>query len=353
MFNFFAAEIHASARRNALSKFTMPAMSPTMTEGGVAQWKVKEGQKYSAGDVLLEIVRILCFCSPWHVSHVSCQETDKATIDVEAAEDGILAKIMVSTAQKIQDAPHTLPKSADGSKGISVGFPIAIIGEEGDDLSGAHALASEASKPHHQSKKAEEKAPEPKETPKEESKPTPTPSKAELPTGDIIFATPIAKKIALERGIPLAEVKGTGPNGRIIREDVEKFKPSMERVGASTSQPAVTTPEFTDIPLTNMRRTIGSRLTEAKRDRPHYYLTVDIDMGKVLKLREVFNKSLAEKDKGAKLSVNDFIVKAVGLALADVPEANTSWMGEYIRQYGFRLFEDRPVYPLSPQMEEG
>jgi len=270
-----------------------------MTEGGIAQWKVKEGQKYSAGDVLLEI------------------ETDKATIDVEAPEDGILAKIM----------------STDGSKGISVGFPIAIIGEEGDDLSHAHALASEASKHHHQSTKAEEKAPEPKETPKEEPKPTSTPSKAEIPTGDIIFATPIAKKIALERGIPLAKVKGTGPNGRIIREDVEKFKPSTESVGASASQPVTTTSEFTDIPLTNMRRTIGSRLTEAKRDRPHYYLTVDIDMGKVLKLREVFNKSFAEKDKGAKLSVNDFIVKAVGLALADVPEANTSWMGEYIRQW--------------------
>jgi pyruvate dehydrogenase E2 component (dihydrolipoamide acetyltransferase) len=269
-----------------------------MTEGGIAQWKVKEGQKYSAGDVLLEI------------------ETDKATIDVEAPEDGILAKII----------------SPDGSKGVPVGYPIAITGEEGDDLSGAHALASEASEPQPQSTKAE-KAPEQKETPKEEPKPTPTPSKTELPAGNIIFATPIAKKLALERGIPLAKVKGTGPNGRIIREDVESFKPSAQSVGASTSQSAAATPDFTDIPLTNMRRTIGSRLTEAKRDRPHYYLTVDIDMGKVLKLREVFNKSLAEKDKGAKLSVNDFIVKAVGLALADVPEANTSWMGDYIRQW--------------------
>ena len=232
--------------------------------------------------------------------------------------------------------PHSLPKSLDGSKGVAVGFPIAIIGEEGDDLSGAHALASEASSPQPQSTKAEEIPPEPKESPKEEPKPTPTttPSKAELPTGNIIFATPIAKKIALERGIALAKVKGTGPNGRIIREDVEKFKPSTESASASASQPAATTStsEFTDIPLTNMRRTIGSRLTEAKRDRPHYYLTVDIDMGKVLKLREVFNKSFAEKDKGVKLSVNDFIVKAVGLSLADVPEANTSWMGEYIRQ---------------------
>jgi len=270
-----------------------------MTEGGIAQWKVKEGQKYSTGDVLLEI------------------ETDKATIDVEAPEDGILAKII----------------SPDGSKGVSVGSTIAIIGEEGDDLSGADALASESSKPQPEPTRAKEKTPElPKEQPKEIPQSTPTTSKVELPTGDIIFATPIAKKIALERGIPLAKVKGTGPNGRIIREDVEKFVPSSESVGTSVSQPA-TTPEYIDTPLTNMRRTIGSRLTEAKRDRPHYYLTIGIDMGKVLKLREVFNKALAEKDKGAKLSVNDFIVKAVGLALADVPEANTSWMGEYIRQW--------------------
>ena len=238
-----------------------------------------------------------------------------------------------------ENTSHSFPKSPDGSKGVSVGSPIAIIGEEGDDLSGADALASEASKPQPEPTKAEEKAPEPKQTPKEEPKLIPTSSKAELPTGDIIFATPIAKKIALERGIPLAKVKGTGPNGRILREDVEKFKPSTESAGASTSQPTATTPEYTDVPLTNMRRTIGSRLTEAKRDRPHYYLTVDIDMGKVLKLREVFNKMLAEKDKAAKLSVNDFIVKAVGLALADVPEANTSWMGEYIRQYVSHLIK--------------
>lgn len=109
----------------------------------------------------------------------------------------------------------------------------------------------------------------------------------------------------------------------------------------STSQPAATSSEYTDVPLTNMRRTIGSRLTEAKRDRPHYYLTVDIEMDKVLKLRAAFNKAFAEKDKGAKLSVNDFIVKAVGLALADVPEANTSWMGEYIRQCVSCSLKDR------------
>jgi len=139
----------------------------------------------------------------------------------------------------------------------------------------------------------------------------------------------------LEKGIPLAKIKGTGPSGRIIREDVEKYKPAAEPAAAPApaSPSTSSTSEYTDVPLTNMRRTIGSRLTEAKRDRPHYYLTVDINMDKVLKLREVFNKTLAEKDKASKLSVNDFIVKAVGCALADVPEANTSWMGEYIRQW--------------------
>lgn len=217
---------------------------------------------------------------------------------------------------------------------MPVGATIAVLAEEGDDLSGADKLASESSSP--EPPKAEEKVPEPKKT---ESVPSaletsPQPQhKADLAAGSRIFASPIAKKIALEKGIPLAKIKGTGPEGRIIREDVEKYKPSAEAAAPASAPAASSTAEYTDIPLTNMRRTIGARLTEAKRDRPHYYLTVDIDMGRVQKLREVFNKSLAEKDKAAKLSVNDFIVKAVGCALADVPEANTSWMGEHIRQY--------------------
>jgi len=258
----------------------------------------KEGEAFAAGDVLLEI------------------ETDKATIDVEAQEDGILAKII----------------SQDGAKNVQVGSTIAVLAEEGDDLSGAAAFASQAS-PASEAPKSEVRTPE---TPKPEPTPStsattvkPQSTRAELPTGDRIFASPIAKKIALEKGIPLSKIKGTGPEGRIIREDVEKYTPPTETATVPTS--SIT--EYTDVPLTNMRRTIGARLTEAKRDRPHYYLTVDIDMGRVLKLREVFNKTLVEKDKAAKLSVNDFIVKAVGCALADVPEANTSWMGEYIRQW--------------------
>ncbi|KAI0936595.1 hypothetical protein AcV5_004691 [Taiwanofungus camphoratus] len=302
--SIFTRSLHVSTRRNALSKFTMPAMSPTMTEGGIASWKKKEGESYAAGDVLLEI------------------ETDKATIDVEAPDDGILAKIIAQ----------------DGAKNIAVGFPIAIVAEEGDDLSGAEKLASEASQEKAASPPKEEKAPEP---PKQE--PTPAPSeapakaetKSELPKGDRIFASPIAKKIALERGIPLAKIKGTGPEGRILREDVEKYQPSTPAAGPTTSfsSPTASLPDYIDIPVSNMRRTIGTRLTQSKQDIPHYYVTLDINMDKVLKLREVFNKALGEKDKAAKLSVNDFVLKAVACALADVPEANSAWLGENIRQY--------------------
>ncbi|KAI0704836.1 pyruvate dehydrogenase [Cytidiella melzeri] len=302
----FARGFHVSARRHALTKFTMPAMSPTMSEGGIAQWKKKEGEPFATGDVLLEI------------------ETDKATIDVEAQEDGILAKII---------AP-------DGTKNVQVGAPIAILGEEGDDISGADKLAVEASS-EKSKPSSEEKAPEPPKTEEpeqEKSEPSAPPSetKGDLPKGDRIFASPIAKKIALERGIPLSKVKGSGPEGRILREDVEKYQPSAAAASGPTAgfpTPAAPSPDYIDTPVSNMRRVIGSRLQQSKQDVPHYYLTADINMDKVLKLREVFNKALGDKDKSAKLSVNDFIVKATARALGDVPEANSAWLGEVIRQY--------------------
>jgi pyruvate dehydrogenase E2 component (dihydrolipoamide acetyltransferase) len=152
-----------------------------------------------------------------------------------------------------------------------------------------------------------------------------------LPKGERIFATPIAKRLALERGIPLAQVKGTGPEGRITREDVEKFKPGAGASAAATSAPAAPGADYEDVSVSNMRRTIGQRLTQSKQELPHYYVTVDVTMDKVLKLRSVFNKALSEKEGGAKLSVNDFIVKAASLALADVPEANSAWLGDKIR----------------------
>lgn len=196
-----------------------------------------------------------------------------------------------------------------------------------------------AAKASSETPKETAKEPEPPKTESEPSKDTSPPpsepkqSKPEIPVGDRIFASPLAKKIALERGIPLSKVKGSGPEGRILREDVEKYKPSTEAApsNAASQPPAAQLPDYVDTPISNMRRTIGSRLTQSKQELPHYYVTVDINMDKVLKLREVFNKTLSEKDKSAKLSVNDFIVKAVACALSDVPEANSAWLGEVIR----------------------
>jgi pyruvate dehydrogenase E2 component (dihydrolipoamide acetyltransferase) len=229
-------------------------------------------------------------------------------------------------------------KAQDGAKNVAVGSVIAIIGEEGDDISGAEELAAKSTS---QPPPKERKSPEPSKAEASPPKPEPSPpkqeAKADLPSGERIFASPIAKKIALERGIPLANIKGTGPNGRIIREDVENYKPAAAATASTTPPapapaPSAQVTEYTDIPVSNMRRTIGTRLAQSKQELPHYYLTADINLDKLLKLREVFNKTLVEKDKAAKLSVNDFIVKAVACALADVPEPNSAWLGEVIRQ---------------------
>ena len=213
-----------------------------------------------------------------------------------------------------------------------MGSTIAILAEEGDDLSGAAEMAANTSQEAPPPPK-EEKAPEPPKSsaPSSEPSPSATSAKPELSKGDRIFASPIAKKIALERGIPLSKIKGSGPGGRIIREDVDKYKPETASSTTSLSTPAEPSADYTDVPLSNMRRTIAARLAESKVQSPHFYLTVDIQMDKVMKLRAVFNKSLAEK--GAKLSINDFIVKAVAKALEDVPDVNTAWLGDVIRQY--------------------
>lgn len=322
-----------------LARFNMPAMSPTMTEGGIAQWKKKEGESFSAGDVLLEI------------------ETDKATMDVEAQDDGVLAKIIIG----------------DGAKNVQVASAIAIIGEEGDDLSGADALASEASKDAPKAsdsgaEKQEESKPEPpkqqeQEKSKEESKPQQqeqqqqqSSSQSQRPEGERIFASPLAKKLAIERGIPLSQIKGSGPSGRIVKADIDNYKapaassapapsaPSSKAPASSPSAAAASAPaagtSYTDIPVSSMRKVIATRLTESKSTVPHYYVSVDIEMDKVLRLRQVFNdasakrfKSDEKKAKDAKLSVGDFITKAVAVALDEVPEVRASWMGDKIRQY--------------------
>jgi len=216
------------------------------------------------------------------------------------------------------------------------------MAEEGDDLSGAANFAAKADSESPSSQPMPNEEPQKEEPVKKEEEPKPSAptgsgpaAKEELKSGDVIFATPIAKKIALERGIPLSKVKGTGPDGRIIRADVEAYKGAASVISTSTiaGSAEAAAAAYTDSPLTNMRKTIGTRLTESKTSIPHYYVTVDIDMGRALKLRQVFNKQLSEKeDSKAKLSVNDFIVKASSLALRDVPEANSAWLGDQIRQ---------------------
>ncbi|KAI5479796.1 hypothetical protein MNV49_002608 [Pseudohyphozyma bogoriensis] len=313
-------QIHSTSQTAALSKFLFPAMSPTMTEGGIASWKKNEGESFAPGDVLLEM------------------ETDKATMDVEAQDEGVLFKIIVG----------------DGSKAVPVGTLVAIIGEEGDDAS-AEAIEKLTAEGGDAAPKPEKKEEAPKEEPKKEEKKDdkPAPKKEEpksQPKGDraIVFASPVAKRLAQEKGIPLADVKGTGPNGRIIKADIDNFKPSASTSAAAGStapaqKASAPSAAYTDVPVSNMRRTIASRLTESKNGAPHYYLTAEINMDRVSKLREVFNSAakLAEgaggvKDGvkgGVKLSFNDFIVKASSLALQDVPEVNSGWHGDFVRQY--------------------
>lgn len=178
-----------------------------------------------------------------------------------------------------------------------------------------------------------EPAPPAQSPPPPVSVPQPQETKPEIPKGDRIFASPIAKKIALEKGIPLAKIKGTGPEGRIVRDDVERYQPPTQSASPALSDATPASSDYIDTPVSNMRKVIGMRLTQSKQELPHYYLTVEISMDKVLKLREVFNKTLGDKDKAAKLSMNDFILKAVACALKDVPEANSAWLGDVIRQY--------------------
>ncbi|KAL1924142.1 uncharacterized protein VTP21DRAFT_7177 [Calcarisporiella thermophila] len=282
----------------------MPALSPTMTAGNIGVWQKKVGDAINPGDVLVEI------------------ETDKAQMDFECQEEGFLAKILVDS----------------GAKEVSINTPIAVLVENEEDVSKFTEFTAEdaGGAPKKEESKPEPK-PEPKKEPKQEPKkeePKQALQKEDVKAEDRVFASPYARKLANERGITIDQIKGTGPNGRIVAADVEGFVPEK----AATAKPSAT--EFipsapagiayTDIPLSNMRKIIASRLTESKQTIPHYYLTVDVEMDKVLKLREVLNN---QADGKFKLSVNDFIVKASALALRDVPEANSSWQGDFIRQY--------------------
>jgi pyruvate dehydrogenase E2 component (dihydrolipoamide acetyltransferase) len=208
---------------------------------------------------------------------------------------------------------------------------------------------AEAQAPPKQEKEAAPKEEPKPEPPKEEPKPAAKKEEAPKPEPSAprehVFASPVARRLALERGIPLAQIKGTGPNGRIIKSDVESYKaPEAAALGKDVKPPPsgeVTLPAYTDLPLSNMRKVIAQRLAESKSTTPHYYLTSEINLDRVIKLRQAFNAAAKEGDgkagvkAGTKLSINDFVLKAAAIALQEVPEANSAWHGDFIRQCVF------------------
>ncbi len=288
----------------------MPALSPTMEEGTLAKWLVKEGDTVASGDVLAEI------------------ETDKATMEFEAVDEGTIAKIVI----------------AEGTDGVKVGEVIALIAEEGEDASAA-APAPKEEKKEEPKAEAPAPAPAPKEEPKAET-PAPAPAPAaKSADGDRVKASPLARRLAEAQGIDLAGLSGTGPGGRIVKADIESAsgKAPAKAVEAApaaapSAAPAPAAPAAfdTEIPheavkLSNMRKTIARRLTEAKQTIPHIYLTVDVRLDALLKLRSQLNASL--EARGVKLSVNDMLIKALAVALIEVPECNVSISGDQLFKY--------------------
>ncbi|MGC1467965.1 MAG: pyruvate dehydrogenase complex dihydrolipoamide acetyltransferase [Sphingorhabdus sp.] len=274
----------------------MPALSPTMEEGTLARWLVKEGDTVSSGDLIAEI------------------ETDKATMEFEAVDEGVISQILV----------------AEGTDGVKVGTVIAMI--QGEDESAAPAKAA---KPAPTEVKAEAPAAPP--PPTLVATPAPAPATPAASSGDRIKASPLARRIAAEKGVDLAGLTGTGPNGRIVKADVEGAKSGAAAPAATASVPAAPAaiPDF-GIPhevvkLSNMRKTIARRLTESKQTVPHIYLTVDVRLDALLKLRGELNASL--EGRGVKLSVNDMLIKALALALIQVPKCNVSFAGDTMLQY--------------------
>ncbi len=271
----------------------MPALSPTMEEGNLAKWLVKEGDTVESGDVLCEI------------------ETDKATMEFEAVDEGLIGKILV----------------AEGSEGVKVNTPIAVLLEEGEsagDISDTPAPA----------------APEAPKAVAETPAAAPAPAAPLAAKGERIFASPLARRIAAQKGLDLASLQGSGPKGRIVKADVENATaqpvaapeeaaaPAAQSASANTVMAMYADREYEEMPLDGMRKIIASRLTEAKQTIPHFYLRREIQIDALLKFRSELNKSLA--DKGIKLSVNDFIIKACAMALQEVPDCNAVWAGDRI-----------------------
>jgi pyruvate dehydrogenase E2 component (dihydrolipoamide acetyltransferase) len=287
----------------------MPALSPTMEEGTLAKWLVKEGDAVKSGQILAEI------------------ETDKATMEFEAVDEGTVGKILV----------------AEGTAGVKVNTPIAVLVEEGEDASSVASAPSSA---------APAVVPAKSDAPARDERPVAAPAQ-NLPRGEgsgaRVFASPLARRIAKEKGLDLGAVKGSGPHGRIVRADVEGAQPGAAKPAAALADaPKVAAPApvaamptgpatetvlkmyadraYEEVPLDGMRRTIAARLTEAKQTIPHFYLRREVRLDALMAFREQLNKQL--EGRGVKLSVNDFIIKASAMALQAVPNANAVWAGD-------------------------
>jgi len=281
----------------------MPALSPTMTEGKLAKWHVKVGDTVKSGRVVCEI------------------ETDKATMEVEAVDEGKVGQILVE----------------EGTEGVKVNAVIAVLLEDGEKEA-ALSAAPAAEKP---APKAEEKPVEKPAAPAAAPAPAARPAAPAASAGGTrIFASPLARRIAAEKGIDLAGLKGSGPNGRIVKADVENAKPAGAPVAARKAapapaaggQPVFVAPGDSRVPHTSIRKVIARRMLESKQTVPHFYLTVDFEIDALLTARTAIN-AVVEK-KGTKVSVNDMVIKACAKALRDHPECNASWTEEEMIQYG-------------------
>jgi pyruvate dehydrogenase E2 component (dihydrolipoamide acetyltransferase) len=270
----------------------MPALSPTMEEGTLARWLVKEGDSVSSGDLLAEI------------------ETDKATMEFEAVDEGVVSAILVPA----------------GSENVKVGTVIAVIAGEGEDASASPAPKAAVPAPVAVAA-----------SPASSSAPSPAPAPAaRTDSGDRVKASPLARRIAADRGVDLAAVAGTGPNGRIVKADVEGASTAPAAAQAQAAVAPSPPPFATEIPhtaekLSNMRKTIARRLSQSMAEAPHIYLTVDILLDPLLKLRTELNKAL--EPQGIKLSVNDLLIKALAKALIAVPKCNVSFAGDSLISY--------------------
>ncbi len=305
------------------TEILMPALSPTMEEGTLAKWLVQEGDVVKSGQILAEI------------------ETDKATMEFEAVDEGVIGKLLVP----------------DGTAGVKVNTPIAVLLEEGEtagDAASTKMAAAATAVPAPVAAAAPTNAPAAAPATAGASSPMSTAAPAApASSGARVFATPLARRIAAERGLDLAAITGSGPNGRIVKSDVENAQPpkaapaqpAAPQPAAAPTQAGASTPVssgmsaetvaklYTDrtyetVTLDGMRKTIAARLTEAKQTIPHFYLRRSVNLDPLLTFRETLNKQL--EARGVKLSVNDFIIKACALALQQVPDANAVWAGDRI-----------------------